>query len=267
MKKAGLIKTDYFIKFGKLKDYRKNIIGVVSGSSIRTSDERFLSYVTTTQDLELERKGFAYNIYNETTNSVVAIGDSRLNVYNLQNEYCGRINNNNTIYRVVFWCFIALIITFYIMFLMMCTTVTDPLPKEIIISEESGNVITDSWNVFGKTFEEKIIYPGRTGSYYFMITNTNKKDVSINLSFSENNDYKLAMVYRLSDQYNYLKGDDTKYVKVEELETEGVVIPRNSSIMFKLDWSWLHLDDNNDTQAGLAGNAVYTINIKIVAVY
>ena len=124
--------------------------------------------------------------------------------------------------------------------------------------EETENLPVFRNEVFG----DETIAPGMNGSYSFIFDNRNESRLIYSLSFSEDNFYGIDIRYRLKRDGAYVSGTDG-YVHVGELGVGSLTIEQNSASVFELEWKWFD-NDETDTAAG-ENNAVYTLNISLLA--
>lgn len=104
---------------------------------------------------------------------------------------------------------------------------------------------------------EKVIYPGRQSTYYFYISNTNDYILKCNLTFEEENEEDINIVYRL--RIANASNPDEPWVSIEDINKMNVTVDANSRLLCALDWKWA--DSDNDTEIGQRGLATYTLKI------
>ena len=103
---------------------------------------------------------------------------------------------------------------------------------------------------------EKIIAPKSSGECEFVLKNISKQDIIYNMSFEENMKSPINMKYRL-------KVNKNEYVEPEELTLDDVVVLKNATNVFKLEWYWED-DDENDTYIAIQEiNEYYKLKIRI----
>ena len=141
---------------------------------------------------------------------------------------------------------------------------TDYAPV-IFIASEDGTSWEDAEELpifFNETFGTNKVAPGMKGSYRFIFANRNKNTLDYSLSFSEENAYGIAILYRLKRDGAYISGTQA-YVFTDELSLDGLTIEAQSSTLFELEWYWQD-NDEVDTVAG-QNSAVYTLTISLSA--
>lgn len=136
----------------------------------------------------------------------------------------------------------------------------------VFATEEDGTNWEDTENLsvfFNERFGDSIIAPGMDGTYRFAIENRNDDDIEFSLTFTEENEYGIGLVYRLVRDGSYIAGIDD-YIPCEQLSSDKMTIEANSSTVFELQWYWRD-NDPVDTEAGENG-AQYTLHIAFSAV-
>ena len=112
---------------------------------------------------------------------------------------------------------------------------------------------------------EKIIAPKSNGSYKFCIENVTEENISYAIKFEDKMDLPINMKYRLKMDNVYIKGNKDKYVSLDELNVEDIIVLKDSINVFTIEWYWED-DDINDTIVGSQeSDQYYTLNLKIVA--
>lgn len=261
----------YYAWFNKIKGAHNSTVGHVRGRTVYSNDENFLNFVKSgisRNNSYVEFHKHNYNVVDEVSGEMVGIIDDRFNVFNKDHEYSGTIHNMTRVAKFVLITSVVVIIIFLIMILMMLRTTKDSVKvHDIHITENDGMVVEEKWNIFGETEADKVIEPGKKGTYIFTINNDNFFDVVCEIDFSEANEYDLPVRYRLREgNYKYLKGDSDTYLDVYELGTDSIVVPARGFVTLALDWYWVNDGTNNpgDTTGGNAVGATYTVYVKIV---
>ncbi len=119
-------------------------------------------------------------------------------------------------------------------------------------------------NIFyNEEFKDTMVAPGTIGSYAFTIHNETDQTLSFTMTLEEDNEYDIAMMYRLSRD-GLLVVDN--WSRVSEFKCEGLTINPYSSSTFTLEWWWdLSVNDTNDTLAGI-NSEVYTLSVNFSAI-
>lgn len=122
-------------------------------------------------------------------------------------------------------------------------------------------------NIFNneKFNNEKIIAPHSKGTYRFFIQNKTNSDVTYNIKFSDEMKNFVNMKYKLKMDNIYIKGNMDNYVELEQLDLNNIVVLKNSTNVYTLEWYWED-DDELDTKTGRQdGENYYKINLDILA--
>ncbi len=259
----------YFLFLKKLKRSLKENVGEVVEKRIHSDDEQFLSSFNNPVIIDslekIVRKPKKYDIYNKSNGSKVGELDRNLDVYNNMGLYCGTIKSANKLLIIILFTILTLIALICLSAHLIAISQIGRRPVLIEISEADGSIVTTEFNVFTDVNGDSIIYPGKSGDYIFQISNLNKFDVVLSIEFSEENEMDIPVVYTISDKDGYIIGDKNDYVSIEHLDFGNVIIKAHQSVYFELDWLWESISDEHDTQAGVAGDTVYTITITISA--
>lgn len=110
---------------------------------------------------------------------------------------------------------------------------------------------------------EKIVVLMSKGSYEFVISNTINEKIKYSIMAEEVNDLNINMKYRLKLDNIYVVGDKDTWVDIKDLILQDVIVPKNSSNIYTLEWYWE--ESNNDTHIGSQVYAEYKCRIKIVS--
>lgn len=133
------------------------------------------------------------------------------------------------------------------------------------IKDENGEILLDSYtlekqiDIFKDPLlgGEKIIYPGREGTYYFYISNENSYRFNFSIYFEAINESNINMQYRF--RVADVKYTHDEWKNVDEVGLTNFTIDANTQVLCALDWTWLSSD--SDTEIGLEGLATYTLKI------
>ncbi|MBS5853491.1 MAG: hypothetical protein ACLUG4_06095 [Bacilli bacterium] len=263
----------YHVYFNTIKDSNGQTVAKIKRHQIVTNDDLFFKSVLSSNTIidvspkELKDRKIKYTLYNEQTKQIFAKADSFFNIYNLENSYLGSFFNSTKSIIFIIRCTIFAILALFISFVSLQTTGNSTKPKELVVSEIDGGIISDEWNIFGSQIGDKILYPGKIGEYYFSITNPNQKDIVMSIEFAENNKDQLPIVYRLVCKNEYLCGETNNWIHINELYANEILIKANQTIQFRLDWNWKNSDnDEFDTQLGIDNKATYTLFVTITSI-
>lgn len=133
------------------------------------------------------------------------------------------------------------------------------------ILDKEGNVFLDNWtynaeiDIFGhpNNHHEKIIYPGKSDTYYFYIENTNNYDITCDILFNDINKENINMKFRLRISDAYFP--DSPWLELEQINIYNMTISKRSKVLCAIDWIWE--DSDRDTEIGEKGLATYTLDI------
>jgi len=135
----------------------------------------------------------------------------------------------------------------------------------ILLENDMQKIKNNQLNIFkNKDFNnEKIIAPHSKGTYKFYIQNKTNTDVIYNIKFSDEMQNFINMKYRLKLDNIYIKGNSENYVSLDELELSNIIILKDSTNFYTLEWYW----DDNDKLDTFVGSQeednYYEINLYI----
>lgn len=135
----------------------------------------------------------------------------------------------------------------------------------ILLENDMQKIKNNQLNIFkNKDFNnEKIIAPHSKGTYKFYIQNKTNTDVIYNIKFSDEMQNFINMKYRLKLDNIYIKGNSENYVSLDELELSNIIILKDSTNFYTLEWYW----DDNDKLDTFVGSKEednhYEINLYI----
>ena len=87
------------------------------------------------------------------------------------------------------------------------------------------------------------------GTYRFSVKNNSNYDMIYDIKFEDDMTNYINMKYRIKIDNIYIKGNDNKYVSLDELNLENIIVPKHSINVYTLEWCWEN-DDENDTKIG-----------------
>lgn len=167
-------------------------------------------------------------------------------------------------FSIIFLFVILTLMVIYI-FKIHNMSIYNPYETKIInISSESKNWYeNDNINLFKYLNKsgEKVIWPGQSGEYEFIVKNTNKIPLYYSIKLSEENKSKINMKYRLKLNNIYIVGDTNTYESIEKINFENIKILENAKSTYTLEWKWE--DSDNDAEIVKNGLATYRIYIDI----
>lgn len=138
-----------------------------------------------------------------------------------------------------------------------------------IISIEQGDLNigkNQSLGLFKNEKGKKIVFPGASGVSKFCIQNTTDDDIKYDIKFSDINKRKVNIKYRLKMDNIYIKGNESKFEDISNLDINEIRVMRNSNNVFALEWKWIEENDKKDTEAAsIDEEAFYTLNLQVIA--
>lgn len=125
----------------------------------------------------------------------------------------------------------------------------------------------------GETVQVPLIQPGSSGYYPFVLKNENDFGIDFKIIVSEKS-FHLPMYFSVSNrQTNYLYVDQQRLEGETGVTTTTIQIAPHSEEEFLLNWEWKYQDEIDpeeanslDTAAGLSGDRVYIVGVRINAV-
>ncbi len=112
---------------------------------------------------------------------------------------------------------------------------------------------------------EKIIAPRSSGTYKFYVKNELKDNINYDINVLDDMSNFVNMKYKLKLNNVYVCGDEKTYVTIDELNLEDIILTRDSTSLYTLEWYWED-DDERDTYIGsLKTDEYYTLGLKIQA--
>lgn len=108
---------------------------------------------------------------------------------------------------------------------------------------------------------EKVIWPGQSGSYEFVVQNMNKDAFVYHISLDEENEHHINMKYRLKLNNVYVVGDKNTYETIDKVKLDNIKILGKGKSLFTLEWTWEKSD--NDARIMNEGLATYRIYIDV----
>lgn len=107
------------------------------------------------------------------------------------------------------------------------------------------------------------IAPGSYGEYKFCLSNETNSNIQYNLKFTDEMKNKVNMVYRLKVDNIYIKGNEKKYVRVEELNLEDIIILKGSKNIYTLEWYWEDSDYLDSIVGSQKETQYYILNLIV----
>jgi len=183
------------------------------------------------------------------------------------------INAINEIYRkrwkilIFSIIFIFVILTLIVIYILKLynMSIYNPYETKIIniTSEAKDWYANENINLFKYLNKdgEKVIWPGQSGEYDFVVKNTNNVPIYYSIKLSEENKSKINMKYRLKLNNVYIVGNENTYEPIEKFNLENIKIMEDAKSSYTLEWKWE--DSDNDEEIVKRGLATYRIYIDI----
>ena len=260
---------NYHVYFKRIRDVNNKSVADIVGHQIITSNDAFIESVTkgvVEQKLDISMFGknyIKYTIVDSRTGETIAKVDNRYNVFSLDDLYLGTIVNHVVRTFCVFAIIFLTLVSLFLSMMFIKSTIKMKVDSVLIVKEGNGQVVTTEWNVFGELKSEKVLYPGKSGHYYFTIINENDVDLKIVGEFSDDNPHLVPMKYRLECTDGTVISDE--WVTLEELFLSISCLPAHSEQTYHLEWVWLTESDELDTIIGSTEGAKYTIIIELTS--
>ena len=139
--------------------------------------------------------------------------------------------------------------------------------SNMILIKESDmkEVIDNKLNIFkNEKFDgQSIIAPKSYGKYQFYVSHISNKHVKYTMKFSDEMKKFVNMKYKLKIDNVYIRGDLENYTTIDNLELDEIVVLKDSTNIFTLEWYWED-DDSLDTGVGSEKDTqYYKLNLQI----
>ena len=139
--------------------------------------------------------------------------------------------------------------------------------SNMILIKESDmkEVIDNKLNIFkNEKFDgQSIIAPKSYGKYQFYVSNISNKHVKYTMKFSDEMKKFVNMKDKLKIDNVYIRGDLENYTTIDNLELDEIVVLKDSTNIFTLEWYWED-DDSLDTGVGSEKDTqYYKLNLQI----
>ena len=140
--------------------------------------------------------------------------------------------------------------------------------KIIEVSENDLELTNNSeLNIFAneKFNGESIIAPNSYGQYKFVVKNIIDEAIKYNIKFSDVMTNPVNMKYRLKIDNIYIRGNEEKFIDIEDLSVDEIVVLKDSTNVFTLEWYWADSDLEDTYVGSLETDQYYTLNLSIDA--
>lgn len=147
--------------------------------------------------------------------------------------------------------------------------------QPIIVDEEARiRILEEStdWSqlkeldIFKTNYEcvkEGKIAPGVQGTYIYTVENYGEKPMVYDMKYTDENPYKINMVYKLKRNGQYVAGNENTWVNLSKLDLKDLKIKSKTTDIYSLEWKWE--DSENDTEIGETEGAYYKLFISSYA--
>mgnify|MGYP004575659861 FL=1 len=181
--------------------------------------------------------------------------------------------------RIIIVILIIIIILLLLFFVLGCKvgkigfgykpTSTEPSidSSNMILIKESDmkEVIDNKLNIFkNEKFDgQSIIAPKSYGKYQFYVSNISNKHVKYSMKFSDEMKKFVNMKYKLKIDNVYIRGDLENYTTIDNLDLDEIVVLKDSTNIFTLEWYW---EDNDSLDTGVGSEKdtqYYKLNLQI----
>lgn len=136
----------------------------------------------------------------------------------------------------------------------------------ILIKEnDMKEVINNKLNIFNneKFNGKNMIAPHSYGKYQFYVSNISNSDVKYSMKFSDEMKKFVNMKYKLKIDNVYIRGDLENYTTIDNLDLDEIVVLKDSTNIFTLEWYW---EDNDSLDTGVGSEKdtqYYKLNLQI----
>ncbi len=112
---------------------------------------------------------------------------------------------------------------------------------------------------------EKIIAPKSKGTYKFYIKNKVGNDITYNISLLDEMSHFVNMKYKLKLNDVYICGNKDEYVGIDELNVDNIVLTKDSTTLYTLEWYWEDEDELDTFVGSLEDDQYYTLKLNVQA--
>ncbi len=113
---------------------------------------------------------------------------------------------------------------------------------------------------------EKIIAPHSSGIYKFYVKNETENNIAYNIRLVDEMSHFVNMKYKLKIDNVYICGNTSNYVKIDKMNIENIVLMKNSTTLYSLEWCWEDNDKLDTYIGGLKTDEYYTLRFNIQAI-
>lgn len=117
-------------------------------------------------------------------------------------------------------------------------------------------------NIFSGLANNKLT-PNSSGVYRFSIKNKSDYDMIYNIKFEDDMKNYVNMKYKLKIDNIYVRGNNDKYVSIDELDLDNIIVPKNSINIYTLEWTWENSDEEDTKVATMKEDQYYYFKMQI----
>lgn len=172
-------------------------------------------------------------------------------------------------WKILIWSIIVIfiILTIIVAYILSVfnMAIYNPYETKIInvTSEEKDWYKNENINLFEylNSRGEKIIWPGQSGKYTFIIQNSTSQPIYYKFTMQDKNEDNINIKYRLKMNNIYVIGSEEDWVSIDKMKLDNIYVLKDSSELYTLEWKWEEAD--NDDKITKEGLATYTVYIDI----
>lgn len=113
--------------------------------------------------------------------------------------------------------------------------------------------------------EKKIIAPHSSGTYKFYVKNETENNIVYNIRLVDEMSHFINMKYKLKIDNIYICGNENNYVDIDKINIDNIVLMKNSTTLYSLEWYWEDNDKLDTNVGGLKTDEYYTLKFNIQA--
>ena len=147
------------------------------------------------------------------------------------------------------------------------TTVNENIDLIEVTIENGTTLKKNNLEIFkNEKFDgEKKIAPNSKGTYQFYIKNQVGSNITYNISLLDEMNHFVNMKYKLKLNDVYICGNKDEYVGIDELNIDNIVLTKDSTTLYTLEWYWEDNDELDTYVGSLKDDQYYTLNLNIQA--
>ena len=147
------------------------------------------------------------------------------------------------------------------------TTINDNIDLIEITDENGATWKNNNLQIFKneKFNGEKIIAPNSKGAYQFYVKNGVGDNITYNINVLDEMSHFINMKYKLKLNDVYICGNKDQYVGIDKLNIDNIVLMKDSTTLYTLEWYWEDEDELDTFVGSLEGDQYYTLKLNIQA--